>query len=331
MKDTLTGFRVLDFSTLLPGPLATLLMAEAGAEVTKIEPPGGEEMRRFPPFLEDGTGACYRLLNRGKTIREIDLKDPMAKADIGNLLERADVLVEQFRPGVMDRLGLGYDAIRAINPGIVYCSISGYGQTGPKAQKAGHDITYMAESGILSLTEDAEGQPILPPVLTADIAGGTYPAVLRIALALLKRQRTGQGAHIDVSMAGSLRPFAWWALAIRGATGRTPGAGDWLLNGGSPRYGIYPAKDGRALAVGALEQKFWIALCEAVDMPADLRDDRRDPQASAAALAERLATRTAAEWRPVFDSADCCCSVVESLADAISEDEGASLFAGWLD
>ncbi|NMM45371.1 CoA transferase [Rhodospirillaceae bacterium KN72] len=325
MQDSLSGIRVLDFSTLLPGPLATLLMAEAGAEVTKIEPPGGEDMRRFPPFLPDGSGACYRLLNRGKTVRELDLKAPDTLALLTPLIEDADVLVEQFRPGVMDRLGLGYAAVAKINPSIVYCSITGYGQTGPKARKAGHDLTYMAESGILGLTTGADGLPILPPVLTADIAGGTYPAVMRIALALLRRTRTGDGAHLDIAMTDNLRPFAWWAQAIHSATGKTPGPGDWLLNGGSPRYGIYAARDGRAIAVGALEEKFWQALCAAVNLPEALRDDRKDPAATRAALAAAIATRDADDWRPVFDAADCCASIVERLSDVIRDGQG-SLF-----
>lgn len=330
MKDTLSGIRVLDFSTLLPGPLATLLLAEAGAEVTKIEPPGGEELRRYPPFLEDGTSACYQLLNQGKTIREIDLKSPDALAVLTPLIEAADVVIEQFRPGVMKRLGLDYDAIRAIKPDIVYCSITGFGQTGPKALKAGHDITYMAESGILSLSNGPDGHPIVPPVLTADIAGGTYPAALRIALALFRRERHGEGAYLDISMTDNLLPFAWWSVAIRNATGKTPGPGDWTLNGGSPRYGIYPTRDGRAVAVGALEQKFWIGLCEAVGLPEALRDDRTDPAATATALAECLAAKDADDWRPIFAEADCCCSVIDRLGDVLDEMDGHDLFQGFL-
>ena len=323
MQDSLAGIRVLDFSTLLPGPLATLLMAEAGADVTKIEPPGGEDMRHIGPFLPDGTGACYHLLNQGKTVRELDLKAPGALDVLTPLIEGSDVLVEQFRPGVMDRLGLGYPAVAKINPRIVYCSITGYGQTGPKARKAGHDLTYMAESGLLGLTEGTDGLPILPPVLTADIAGGTYPAVMRIALALLRQARTGEGAYLDIAMTDNLRPFTWWARAVRTATGAVPEPGDWVLNGASPRYAIYAARDGRAIAVGALEDKFWRALCAAVDLPEDLRDDRKDPAATRAGLAAALATRNAEDWRPVFDAADCCASVVERLTDVIGDGQGA--------
>lgn len=317
MRDTLTGYKVLDFSTLLPGPLATLMLAEAGAAVTKIEPPGGEDMRRFPPFLPDGSGACHALLNRGKTILELDLKTGEGKAALAPLLAEADVVVEQFRPGVMARLGLSYNDIRVLNPSVVYCSITGFGQTGPMRDRAGHDISYMAESGLLGLTVGADGVPVLPPVLSADIAGGTYPAVMRIALALLRRERTGAGVHLDISMTDALRPFAWWAVAIRNATGVAPGPGDWLLNGGSPRYGIHATSDGRAVAVGALEDKFWHALCDAVGMPDEARNDKRDPEASRAALADAIAKQSSTHWRPILAAADCCCAVVERMEDVL--------------
>jgi crotonobetainyl-CoA:carnitine CoA-transferase CaiB-like acyl-CoA transferase len=319
LEGALTGIRVLDFSTLLPGPLATRMLAEAGAEVTKIEPPGGEEMRRFPPFGEDGVGVCYRHLNRGKTVREIDLKDPATRPILADLIKGADVLVEQFRPGVMARLMLDYDAVRQLNPGIVYCSITGYGQTGPKAQKAGHDLNYMAETGILGLTagppgaDGSPGLPILPPVLAADIAGGTQPAVMQIALALLRRTRTGEGAHLDIAMTKELRPFLWWAEAYQEATGQWPKPGDWLLNGGSPRYAIYQSKDGHPIAVGALEDKFWRNLCDALDLPEEARDDRTNPEAARAAVAAAFAARNAAVWREVLEEADCCAGVVETL------------------
>lgn len=316
LKDALDGITVLDFSTLLPGPLATRMLREAGARVIKIEAPGGEDMRRFPPFLPDGTGACYKFLNDGKEVREVDLKSPEAQDSLAPLLAEADVLIEQFRPGVMDRLGLGYDAVREVNAKIVYCSITGYGQSGPKALKAGHDLTYMAESGLLGLTAGANGLPTLPPVLTADIAGGTQPAVMQIALALFRRERMGVGAHLDISMSQNLKPFAWWADAVHAATGAWPGPGDWILNGGSPRYAIYPTRDARAVAVGALEEKFWQALCAAVDLPEEYRDDRRDPAGTAKALGARIAARDAADWRPILAAADCCASVIDTMAEA---------------
>src|SRR3954462_8058065 len=194
----LKGICVLDFSTLLPGPLATLMMAEAGAEVIKIERPGhGDEMRSYvPKFGADSVN--FALLNRGKRSIAIDLKAQGAIEKLTPLIGRADVVVEQFRPGVMDRLGLGYEALRAINPRIVYCAITGYGQYGPRADVAAHDLNYVAEAGMLGLTRSAEGAPVLPAAFVADIAGGTSPAVVNILLALRERDATGAGCKLDI-------------------------------------------------------------------------------------------------------------------------------------
>src|SRR5882724_164983 len=194
-KAPLEGLFVLDFSTLLPGPLATLMLAEAGAEVMKIERPGGEEMRAYQPRI-GADSINFQLLNRRKKSVVIDLKQAGAVTRLAPLIEKADVLVEQFRPGVMDRLGLGYEALRHLNPRLIYCSITGWGQNGPKSGNAGHDLNYMAETGVLALSVDANGAPCLPPVLAADIAGGTYPAVINILLALRQRDITGQGTHL---------------------------------------------------------------------------------------------------------------------------------------
>ena len=246
----LDGCLVLDFSTLLPGPLATLLLAEAGAEVVRIERPGADDM----PSLAE--------LNRGKKRLVVDLKRPDDRQQLQPLLARADVLVEQFRPGVMARLGLGYDAVLRINPKIIYCSITGYGQHGPRSGAAGHDLNYIAETGLLSQSMGTPSSPVIPPALLADIAGGLYPAVINILLALRDRDRTGGGRHLDVSMTDNLFPLMH---------GRS------VVTGGSPRYRLYPTKDGRMLAVGALEQKFWDAFCDVVNLDPALRDDSRDP------------------------------------------------------
>ena len=188
----LSGLLVLDFTTLLPGPLATLLLAEAGAEVIKIERPGGEDMRHYEPRF-DGESAMFALLNRGKKSLVLDLKRDADRAKLKPLLDRADMLVEQFRPGVMARLGLGYEAVRAINPKLIYCSITGYGQTGPRAGEAGHDLNYIGYTGLLALNPGPPDRPVVPPALIADIAGGTLPAVMNILLALRQRDQTGQG------------------------------------------------------------------------------------------------------------------------------------------
>ena len=241
----LSDVRVLDMSTLLPGPLATLLLAEAGADVLKVERPGiGDEMRSYTPKLGESS-ANFALLNRGKHSVAADLKDPSGKARIFALACEADVLVEQFRPGVMKRLGLGYAEISEANPGLVYCSITGYGQNGPDAQRAAHDLNYMAESGLLDLVRDEEGNPPLPPVLAADIAGGAYPAVINVMLALRAREATGHGTHLDIAMRANLGTLAYWVQATHAASGAWPRPGGELVTGGSPRYRIYGTADGR--------------------------------------------------------------------------------------
>jgi crotonobetainyl-CoA:carnitine CoA-transferase CaiB-like acyl-CoA transferase len=308
----LQGLTVLDFSTLLPGPLATLMLAEAGAEIIKVEKPGGEDMRSFPPAL-DGTSAPFAALNGGKKSIVVDLKTDEGRHSLQPLLKRADILIEQFRPGVMGRLGLGYGAVRSFNPRIVYCSITGYGQDGPRAQEAGHDLNYQAVTGLLSLS------PTMPAALVADIAGGAMPAVMNILLALRRRDLTGEGCFLDIAMADAMFTFAWFGLAQGHATGRFPGAGENMLAGGSPRYGLYETADGRYLAVGALEQKFWIAFCQAIALDATLIDDGRNPSATRAAIERVIRSRPAQDWQALLGPLDCCCTIVASLEDAVRD------------
>src|SRR5262247_2842483 len=238
----LSGLLVLDFTTLLPGPLATLMLAEAGAEVIKIERPGGEDMRAYPPRF-DGVSAGFALLNRGKTSLVLDLSQETDRARLMPLIARADVLVEQFRPGVMDRFGLAYEDVRNINPRLVYCSITGYGQDGPRAGEAGHDLNYIGNTGLLALQPGPPEAPVVPPALIADIGGGSFPAVINILLALRRRDATGEGCCLDIAMADAMFTFAWYALALGQATRRFPAPGELLLAGGSPRYQLYPTSD----------------------------------------------------------------------------------------
>lgn len=312
----LAGLTVLDFSTLLPGPLAALMLAEAGAQVIKIERPGGEDMRSFPP-LWDGESAAYALLNRGKTRLTLDLKNADDRVRLEPLIERADILIEQFRPGVMDRLGLGFAAVRAINPKLIYCSISGYGAAGPRAQEAGHDINYIGATGVLAL--QSATYPVVPPMLAADIAGGSFPAVINILLALRARDQSGEGCRIDIAMTDAMFTFGWYAMALGLAAGRFPAAGELTLAGGSPRYQIYPAKDGRLVACGALEQKFWDAFTRAIGLDTELADDSRDPAATRAGVARLIAAKTSDEWRPVLVKADCCATIVAPLEEAMND------------
>jgi alpha-methylacyl-CoA racemase len=314
----LSGVLVLDFSTLLPGPLATLLLAEAGAEVIKIERPGrGDEMRSYvPKFGADSVN--FALLNRGKRSVAIDLKAPGAIDRLTPLIERADVVVEQFRPGVMDRLGLGYEALRKVNPRIIYCAITGYGQHGPRADVAAHDLNYVAETGMLGLTCGADGAPVLPAALVADIAGGTYPAVLNILLALRQRDTTGVGCNLDIAMADNLFTLMYWGLGNGLAAGEWPKPGGDLVTGGSPRYNIYRTRDDRFLAAAPLEQKFWENFCELLGVPHAVRDDSIDPDATKAAVAERVRGRSANELEALFSGQDVCCAIAARVEDALA-------------
>jgi alpha-methylacyl-CoA racemase len=314
----LSGLLVLDFTTLLPGPLASLMLAEAGAEVIKIERPGGEDMRRFPPVF-DGESAPFALLNRGKKNLTLDLKDEAGRAKLVLLIESADILIEQFRPGVMARMGLSYDAVRALNPRLIYCSISGYGQFGPRAEEAGHDINYIGNTGLLDLQPGPIERPVVPPMLVADIAGGSFPAVINILLALRARDQSGRGCHLDIAMTDAMFTFAWYALALGQASGKFPKPGETWLVGASPRYQLYPTKDGKIVACGAIEQKFWMSFAAAIGLPAELINDLRDPQATRDAVARLIAARTSQEWRPIFAAADCCATIVAPLEQAMRD------------
>jgi crotonobetainyl-CoA:carnitine CoA-transferase CaiB-like acyl-CoA transferase len=314
----LSGLLVLDFTTLLPGPLASLMLAEAGAEVIKIERPDGEDMRRFPPSV-GGESAAFALLNRGKTGLTLDLKRDADRARLAPLIARADILIEQFRPGVMARLGLGYDDLHKTNPRLIYCSISGYGQSGPRAGEAGHDINYIGNSGLLDLQPGPMTQPTVPPMLAADIAGGSFPAVINILLALRARDQSGQGCHLDIAMTDAMFTFAWYALALGAASGKFPGPGEMAFAGGSPRYQLYPTGDGKILACGALEQKFWLAFTAAIGLPDKFVDDTRDAKATREAVARLIAARTAKEWRPILAAADCCATIVVPLQEAMRD------------
>jgi alpha-methylacyl-CoA racemase len=315
----LEGLFVLDFSTLLPGPMATLLLAEAGAEVVKIEPPkNGEEMRGYAPKW-GRDGAYFALLNRGKKSVALDLKNPAERARLQPLVAHADVIVEQFRPGVMARLALDYDAVARINPKIVYCSITGYGQSSPKRDVAGHDLNYIGDAGLLGLSMGDVARPVVPPALIADIAGGAYPAVLNILLGLEACRRTGRGCHVDVAMADNLFPFMFWAIGNGLAANSWPGNGTDRLTGGSPRYALYPTRDGKVVTAAPLEQKFWEIFCETIALEPKFRDDGKNPAATKARVAEIIASETADVWRSRFAGKDCCCSIVAHVRDAFTD------------
>jgi alpha-methylacyl-CoA racemase len=223
----------------------------------------------------------------------------------------------------MNRLGFGFDAVRAINPMLIYCSITGYGQSGISSALAGHDINYQAASGLLDQSLNPAVEGALPPPLVADIAGGAYPAVINILLALRLRDRTGIGSHLDISMADGTLPFAWYALAQGDAlpvpARQYPHGGEGFLTGSSPRYGLYKTKDARFLAVGALEDKFWRLFCAAIDLAPHLHEDRICGEQTKAAITTIIGNHSSSYWRAIFAPLDCCCTVVATLDEALAD------------
>lgn len=311
----LAGIRVIDFSTLLPGPMCSLILARAGAEVIKIERPGrGDEMRSYEPKFGDDS-VNFALLNQGKRSLALDLKNASDVQKAVDLVRDADIVLEQFRPGVMDRLGLGYKAMSTLNPRLIYCAITGWGQHGPLAEMAAHDLNYQAEAGLLGLTAGVDGSPVLPNVLAADIAGGAYPAVMNILLALQSRQADGKGRMLDIAMADNLFAFNYWGLGNGYTKGQWPVAGQELLTGGTPRYQIYRTQDNRFLAAAPLEQKFWENFLKVLGAP-QLIDDSKSPVLVREAIAQIIVGRTADEWMERFKGVDACVSEVKSLQDA---------------
>jgi crotonobetainyl-CoA:carnitine CoA-transferase CaiB-like acyl-CoA transferase len=310
----LRGLRVLDFTTLLPGPLATLLLADAGATVLKIEPPGGDPLRHQGPYDVHGASVVFQLLNRGKHLRTLDLKSPAGQAEALRLARSADVLVEQFRPGVMERLGLGPAALVALNPRLVYCSITGYGQSGPNARRAGHDLNYVADAGLLLNTVGRDAAPVLPATQVADIGGGSWPAVINILLALLARERDGRGCRLDISMADNVWPFQLTALATLWARGVAPAAGLEPLTGGLSRYHLYETRDGRWLALGALEDRFFARFAEIAGLR-DAAGGHGGP--SREQVARRIREQSAGEWLRLCEGEDVCIALVRDVGEAV--------------
>lgn len=316
MMQPLNGIKVLDFSTLLPGPMCTLMLAEAGAEVIKVERSGGDEMRAYvPKFGTDSVN--FALLNRGKKSVVADLKSAEMIKKIEALTLETDVLVEQFRPGVMDRLGLGYTALSAINPKLIYCSITGFGQTGPYAKLAAHDLNYQAQTGMLHLAGDKQGKPGLPPTLTADLAGGAYPAMMNILLGLRKRDMDGMGCHIDISMSDNLLPLMYWGLGNGWAAQQWPSPNSDLVTGASPRYQIYETADNKHLACAPIEEKFWDNFLSVLEAK-DLQHVDNDALVKAS-IGKIIAGQRAAFWMERFSKLDTCVCEIISLEQAVQD------------
>jgi crotonobetainyl-CoA:carnitine CoA-transferase CaiB-like acyl-CoA transferase len=319
----LSGIKVLDLSQYLPGPLAGQILADLGAEVVKVEPPAGDPQRHLDPMsgvldpdvVETGDGSpFYQVLNAGKTVTRIDLKSAAGKDRFRALLERSDVLLESYRPGVMDRLGFGYDAAKQINPGLVYCALTGYGQTGPQARAAGHDLNYMAATGALSQAGTGTAAAMAWPPM-ADCAGAVMSA-LAVLAALVRRGRDGQGAFLDVAMADCV--LSWQAIGLTAEKlGLAKGRGDALLTGGAACYRVYACADGGEIAVGNLEPRFWENFCRAVGR-ADWAARQWEPMPQDALIAEvagHLTTRPLGDWLAALDGVDTCIQPVAAYGD----------------
>lgn len=309
-RPPLEGLRVLDLSRLLPGPYASLVLADLGADVVKVEDPGGGDyLRWMPPLVGEQSGA-FHALNRNKRSLALDLKAGGGPAVLLRLAAGADVLLESFRPGVLDRLGVGWEALRAANPRLVLCSISGFGQDGPYRALAGHDLDYCAIAGVLAANGPAE-RPMPLGVQAADLCGGAWPAVAGILAALLRRGATGLGAHVDISMTDGVAAMLSMPQAMADARGTPLRRERELLNGGAASYQVYRTSDGRHVALGALEPQFFARFCAAAGRP-ELAERQFDDDRGALVreLATLFATRTRDQWTRLGQDHDCCLAPV---------------------
>ena len=323
MIEFLKGIRVIDLSRLLPGPLCTQYLADMGAEVIKIEDTvSGDYTRWDPPKVKENS-AFFLLINRNKKSMRLNLKEPEGYEIFCKLVQDADVILEQFRPGVAERLKIDYPTVKGINPRLIYCSLTGFGQDGPYKDRAGHDINYIGYAGLLGQTGRRKGQPILPGLQVADEAGGSLMAAIGILVSLLGRERSGKGQYMDVSMMDGA--FSLMAIGLGGffGTKQTPARGDSLLNGGAPCYDVYETKDGKFMALGALEPKFWKNFCVAVGHRELIEDqfpegdDREEIRLTVEAIFKE---KNRDEWVDIFSGIDACCTPVLELHESIQDE-----------
>lgn len=317
----LQGLKILDFSTLLPGPYATMLLADMGADVLRVESPGRLDLVRVLPPMDGKQSAAHSFLNRGKRSLALDLKKEGAADIIKALVRQYDVVVEQFRPGVMARLGIGYETLKAINPKLIYCSITGYGQTGPYKDRAGHDLNYLAVSGVASYGGRGDSGPAPVGIQIADVAGGSHHAVMGVLAAVIHRQASGQGQYIDISMTDAAFALNAMTGAAHLVGGREPGPETEPLNGAG-FYDYYQTQDGRYISVGGLEPQFVKALCEALGEPGrvvqGMSQRPQDQQEFKGYLRKLLVEKPFSHWVTFFQSLDVCVEPVLTLSEAAS-------------
>lgn len=321
----LSGITILDLTRLLPGPMATLHLADMGATIIKIEDTGAGDYARTMSHVKHEISQLFIAVNRGKQMIRLDLKQAADREHFLGMVDQADVVMESFRPGVMDRLGLGWDALKRRKPTLVMCAITGYGQHGPLAQAAGHDINYLGYAGILAQTTDEAGMPVLPNLQIADLLGGAQSAVQGVLAGLLAVKMGGPGRFIDVAMTDAAFAHHLMPLLAINCEGRAAPPARDFLTGGVPCYGVYRCSDGGHMAVGALEPKFWDILCDLLQRP-DLKERHwtkgqaiggEEAMAVKAELQQIFATRTRSEWTALFEPADCCVTPVLDPEEAI--------------
>ena len=310
-QGALSGVTVLDLSRLLPGPYCSMILADHGARVIAIE--DKKQYAKDGLFLPN---VC-----RNKEHMTLDLKSDAGREIFARLVKEADVVLEGFRPGVVARLGVDYDSLRRINPSIIYCSVTGYGQTGPFADKAGHDVNYLGYAGILEILGEASRPPAIPGVQFADMAGGGMNAAIGILLALFAREKTGQGQYIDISMTDSMVSLLPVALIWQQFSGQFPECGNAMLSHRYACYNTYETADGRYIAVGAVESQFWKILCEHLELPhyAPLQYDEEKKDEIIAAFRDIFRQKTMAQWDAEFSQLDVCVSGSSNLEEVLTD------------
>ncbi len=316
MIQALKNIRILDFTKLLPGPLGTQLLSAMGADVIKIEKSDSRDYVRFQPPFIDGVSTLYAALNHNKTEIIIDFNTDEGNTKLWEEVEKADVLIEQYRPGVMKHWGLDYETLKSINPKLIYISLSGYGQDGPHAKEAGHDLNYLAISGVLDLIRDEKGKPVIPGIQIADIAGGAYLLQSACLAAVLERHNTGKGMYLDISMTDGLLPLMVFPLSQY--WGGFDQRKMQILSGGLVNYNVYESADGRWVALGALEMKFWNAFCMALNKPEWKREELLELSVHVFPKEELellFKTRNRDEWAVWAEGKDLCLTPVIELQE----------------
>ncbi len=333
----LDGIRILDLSRLLPGAYATQILADFGAEVIKVEEPGsGDYGRVMPPHGAGGMGLSFLAINRNKRSLTLNLKTETGRAIFRRLVTKTDVVLESFRPGVMERLGVGYPQLKEINPRLVYCAITGFGQDGPYRQRAGHDLNYAGYAGLLDYNRGSHGEPVMPPTQLGDLAGGSFMAAMGVMAALLGRQQTGEGRLVDVAMTEGVMALLPLLAATYLNTGKAPRPGTSALDGGLPCYNIYETRDGKHITLAALEYKFWHTFCTHIGhlelLPFHLPAGPEERQQAIDVLRAVFKTRTRDEWLSELGEIDACVGPVYTLEEALNDPHaqarGASISGG---